>query len=93
MKRYKFSVSDGTISEAGISEFLDLNVGTHDKPPVITSTSTGESSLRDFNWVLKNDGEESTYVDMIIEDRKKLLKLRHFYNQLLKKTQLLKNLR
>jgi len=68
-KRYNFSLSDATISEDGIKEFLDLNIGDHELDPVITSTTTGESSYRDFNWVLKNDDSEEYYTRQIVEDR------------------------
>lgn len=66
-RRYNFNITDGTISEEGIEEFIKLNIGSHEAEPVITSTSTGDSSFRDFNWVLKNDDGDEEYIRMIVE--------------------------
>ena len=83
--RYNFSTKTGEISENGVEEFLDLIIGEVGKNnPIIKGTASGKASIRDFEWVLKNDvSSDQKYISRIVDDREPPSKIKAKLEQLL----------
>ncbi|MDO8565661.1 MAG: hypothetical protein Q7S04_00555 [Candidatus Moranbacteria bacterium] len=56
-KRFEFDPSAGQFSENGLELFIDLCIGKDGSAPVITEVSRGESTLRDYAYVLQEGSD------------------------------------
>lgn len=70
-KYFGFDENRGVFSEEGAEKFLDLClIGSDKNPsPVITASASGESSLRDLEFVLGSSSATSEDLRRIVEDR------------------------
>lgn len=77
-----FQISDKsfTFSEDGLDKWIDACCWTPEnqehedetkRGPVIKQAAAGESNIRDFEWILKNDeSEDKRYVKQVLHDRR-----------------------
>ncbi len=66
-KYFEYDEEKSIFSENGTERFLDLYFGLKDKPAIITQASAGDSTVRDFSFVVSEGGEEG--IRRIVEDR------------------------
>ena len=56
-QRFGFDSRTGTFSDEGLELFVDLCFGSDGLPPVITEVARGESTLRDYAYVLQKGSD------------------------------------